>query len=138
MKRGVKIGIICGVVFVLLLCVGLFVYFNFFAKTSFHIVGVEKTSYDIDDYVKESELQFHKNNTFHVQIEHKEIGLLLTGIGTYTLEGDTYKLTFIEAFARDTNNTIVNILGKSNEITCTRSGNRIKFVDDKAQIYYFG
>ena len=141
MKRGVKITIICGVILLLLIGIGVFVYFNFFHKTTYHVVGVEKTDHVVSDFADESELKFYQNNTFHIQIKHKEIGLVFVGIGTYTKDGNTYQLSFIQAFERDTNNTIVDVTEQCNAsdaIICTRSGNRIKFTDNKHQTYYFG
>lgn len=138
MKRGIKIGIICAVVLLFVVLVGLIVYFNFFAKTSYRIVGVEKTDYTVKDFVDNSELKFFKNSTFHVRIEHRDKGLVLTGIGTYQLNGDTYELKFVQVYARDTSNTVVDITDQCDAITCKRSGNRIKFTDHNSQIYYFG
>ena len=137
-KRGIKIAIICAVILALLIGGGLLIYFNFFAKTVYRITGVEKTDYTVADFVDQSELQFYKNGTFHIRIEHKEKGLSLTGIGTYTLEDKTYQLSFVKAFARDTNNTVIDITDQCAAISCTRSGNRIKFIDHKSQIFYFG
>lgn len=138
MKRGVKIGIICGVIIVLLIIVSIIVYFAFFQKKEYRVVGVEKTDYEVADFAEKSELKFFENKTFHIHIEHKENGLSLSGIGTYTTEGNTYNLKFIQAYARDVNNIIIDVTNLSNEITCTRSGNRIKFTDHKYQIFYFG
>ena len=146
MKRGVKIGLICGAIALILACVIIYVYFNFFAKDTYKIVGVEKTTYKVTDFTKNSELKFYDNNTFHIRIEHKDVGLCLTGIGTYTLEGKTYQLEFIQAFGRNTENQIIDILSSVDDndtyevdkITCVRTGNRIKFTDHKSQIFYFG
>lgn len=146
MKRGVKIGIICGTIGIILLCIGIYVYFNFFKKETYEIVGIEKTTYKVADFTKNSELKFYDNHTFHIRIEHKDVGLCFTGIGTYTLEGKTYNLEFVQAFGRDTENQIVDIMPMMDDddnyiidkITCTRSGNRIKFIDHKSQIFYFG
>ena len=138
MKRGVKIALICAAVLILVLIIGLVVYLNFFAKSGYRIVGLEKTDHQVSDFADNSELQFFKNGTFHVRIEHKEIGLILTGIGTYTKDGDTYELKFIQAYARDTNDTVIDITKNCEAITCKRSGNRIRFTDHNSQIYYFG
>ena len=139
MKRGAKIGLICGIIAVVLIIVAIVIYFVFFNKNDYRVVGVEKTDYQVADFVDNSRLKFYDNNTFHIHIEHKSNGLSLTGIGTYTLEGNTYKLQFTQAYARNTSNIIVDITNtQSKEITCTRSGNRIKFTDHKYQVFYFG
>lgn len=138
MKRSVKIGLICGISVLLLVVIGVGIYVYFFSKTSFSIVGVEKTEYTVADFADKSELKFYQDGTFHVRIEHKTIGLILTGIGTYQVEKDTYKLSFVHASARDTSNNVVDITGSCEAITCKKSGSRIKFTDHNAQIYYFG
>ncbi len=138
LKRSTKIGIIITVVAAALIGIGLFAYFTFFQKDNYRIVGVEATEFSTEDFVENSKLIFHKNNTFSIRIEHKEKGLSITGIGTYTLENKTYHLTFIQAYARDLNDTIVEITEETKTITCTKSGTRIKFTDHKNQTYYFG
>lgn len=138
MKRGVKIGLIIGITAIVLVLAAVVVYFTVFYKKTYQVVGVEKTDYKVADFVKDSELQFFDNKTFHIHIEHEGNGLSLTGIGTYTKEGKTYKLEFIKLYGRDTNNMIVDLMDKREEITCTTSGNRIKFTDHKYQIFYFG
>lgn len=138
MKRGVKIGLIIGAILLLVVLVSLVVYFNFFAKTTYHIVGVEKTTHQAADFKANSELKFYKNGTFHVRIEHDDIGLVLTGIGTYTLKDKTYELKFDKIYARNTEDTVVDITGQCDAITCKRYGNRIQFTDHNSQIYYFG
>lgn len=139
MKRGVKIGLICGTVALLALIIGLVVYINFFSRTEYRIVGLDgKTDFTAKDFAKNSELKFYKNGTFRVRIEHEELGLVLTGIGTYTVDHNVYKLTFVQAYGRDTNDTVVDITYESDAITCKRSGNRFKFTDHHSQIYYFG
>ena len=138
LKRSTKTGIIIAIIAVLLVGIALALYFTIFKKDSYHIVDVEATEFSAKDFTENSELIFNKNNTFSIRIEHKEKGLSLTGIGTYTLDGKTYQLTFVQAFARDVNNTIIDITNETAEITCTRTGNRIKFTDHKFQIYYFG
>ncbi|MCM1403993.1 MAG: hypothetical protein NC133_00585 [Prevotella sp.] len=137
-QRGIKIAIICAVIVVLLVGASLLVYFNFFNKMSYHLVGVEITDCTVSDFTDQTELEFFQDGTFHLQIKHKEKGLLLTGIGTYVFENQTYQLNFIQAYARDTNNTVVDITEQCKDITCVRSGNRIKLMDHKSQIYYFG
>lgn len=138
MKRGVKIGIICGVIALVLVIAAVAIYFIFFAKKSYKIVEVDKTAYTVADFVDHSELRFFDNNTFHVHIAHKGNGLSFTGIGTYEKNGKEYKLTFTQAYARNASNIIVDLTEESKNITCVKSGNRIKFVDHKSQIYYFG
>ncbi|MBR4418535.1 MAG: hypothetical protein IKT33_00870 [Clostridia bacterium] len=138
LKRSAKIGIVIAIVAVVIISVAIVVYFAFFQKDTYHIVGVEATEFKVEDFTETSELTFNKNNTFRIHIEHKEKGLALTGIGTYTLEKKTYHLTFTQIYARDLNDTIVDITNQTETITCTRSGNQIKFTDHKAQIYYFG
>lgn len=137
-QRGIKIAIICAVVAVVLVGAGFLIYFNFFQKSAYRLVDVELNTYTAKDFTNQSEIEFHDNGTFHVHIEHKTIGLLLTGIGTYTKDGNTYQLTFVQAYGRKTDNTIDDLTDQCNkEITCTRSGNRIKFIY-KSQIFYFG
>jgi|GEM_PF-4351101 len=138
MRRGVKIGIIIGIVVVILVAIAIPVYFNFMNKTVYHVTGVEKTDFTVADFVDNSELRFFKNGTFHVQIEHKEKGLSLVGVGTYTQSSQTYQLTFVQAYARDNEGNIVDYTDQSSEITCERSGSRIKFIDHKGQTFYFG
>lgn len=145
MKRGVKIGLICGAILVVLIGIGIFIYFNFFAKDTYQLVGVEITDFEVADFTDDTEIKFYKNNTFHIHIEHKDLGLSLTAIGTYTLENKTYHLEFTQAYSRNVYNEIENITSALNDensdlpkISCTRSGNRIKFIDHKSQIYYFG
>lgn len=137
-QRGIKIAIICAIIIVLLVGAGLIIYFNFFGKSAYRLVDVELTDYTANDYASTSEIEFHKNGTFCVRIEHKKAGLIFTGIGTYELEGKTYQLNFVQAYARDTANQIKEITNECKDIICTRSGNRIKFVAHNAQIYYFG
>lgn len=138
MRRGAKVAIIVAVIIVILIGVAIPIYFNFLNKTTYHITGVEKTEFTVTDFVDKSELQLNKNGTFHVTIQHKTKGLSLTGIGTYTLDNKTYKLTFIQAYARDNEGNIVDYTNNCNDITCTLVGNRIKFTDHKYQIFYFG
>ena len=138
MKRGVKISIICGVIALILVITAIAIYFMFFKQNTYKIVGVEKTDYEVADFVEQSELKFFDNKTFHVHIEHKGNGLALTGIGTYTMDGNTYQLTFSQLYARNVSNVIVDLTNESENISCTKSGNRIKFIDHKSQIYYFG
>ena len=137
-RRGVKIGIIIALVVIILIAIAVPLYFNFANKSAYHVTGVEKTEFTASDFVDKSELKFYKNGTFHVHIEHKEKGLSLSGIGTYKQEDKTYQLTFLQAYARDNNGTIVDYTDKCNEITCVRTGSRIKFTDHKYQIFYFG
>ena len=142
MRRGVKIGIIIGVICLIFVGIGVSIYYNFTDKSTYHITTVEKTDFTVADFVDKSELRFFKNDTFHITIEHKEKGLSLTGIGTYTIDNKTYHLTFIQAYARDNEGNIVDYTTECNQaatgITCTRSGNRIKFTDHKGQTFYFG
>lgn len=138
LKRSTKIGIIAAIIAAILIIAVSVVYFAFIKKDNYHIVDVEATEFSAKDFSEKSELLFNKNKTFSIRIEHKDKGLSLTGIGTYTLEGSTYTLTFVQAYARDINNTIIDITDQTEKITCTRSGNRIKFTDHKFQIYYFG
>ena len=137
-RRGAKVAIAVGVIILILIAIAIPVYFNFLNKTVYRLTGVEKTEFTVADFVDQSELQFNKNGTFHVTIQHKTKGLSLTGVGTYTLEDKTYKLTFIQAYARDNEGNIVDYTDHCNEITCTLAGNRIKFTDHKYQIFYFG
>ena len=127
LKRGSKIAIIISIVALALVGITLTLYFVFFKKDSYQLVDVEATEFSADDFTKTSKLVLNRNNT-----------LSLTGIGKYTLDGKTYKLTFIKVFARDINDSIVDITEEAQDITCTRSGNRIKFTDHKFQTYYFG
>ncbi len=136
-RRG-KIAIIVVTVVLILLGIAIPVYFAFINKPVYHITGVEKTTFTVADFADKSELQFFDNGTFHVRIEHKIEGLSLTGIGTYTQDGKTYKLKFHKAYARDNHGDIVDYTNYCDRITCIRTGNRIKFTDHKFQIFYFG
>ncbi len=138
MRRGAKVAIVVGVIVLILIGIAIPIYFNFFNKTVYHVTSVEKTEFTVADFADKSELQLNKNGTFHITIQHKTKGLSLTGIGTYTMENKTYKLTFIQAYARDNEGNIVDYTNNCNEITCTIAGNRIKFTDHKYQIFYFG
>ena len=138
MKRGVKISIICSTIALVLIITVIAAYFIFFAKKTYKVVGVDKTLYKVADFVDQSQLRFFDNDTFHVHIAHKGNGLSFTGIGTYEIKGKEYKLTFTQAYARNASNIIVDLTEESKNITCVKSGNRIKFTDHKAQIYYFG
>ena len=142
MRRGIKIGIIITILVIAIVGVGFTIYFNFNNKNAYRVTAVEKTDFTVADFVDKSELQFSQNDTFHIQIIHKEKGLSLIGIGTYTLDNKTYHLTFIQAYARDNEGNIVDYTTTCNNaetgITCTRSGNRIKFTDHKGQTFYFG
>ena len=138
MKRGTKIALICGVIALILVIAAVAIYFIFFAKKTYKIVGIEKTDYKVADFVDQSQLRFFDNNTFHVHIAHKGNGLALTGTGTYMQEGKTYKLTFTQLYGRNVSNVIVDLTEEAKNITCVKSGNRIKFTDHKSQIYYFG
>lgn len=143
MKRGVKIALTITVIAIILIAVAIPLYFNFANKTVYHLSGVEKTEFTVDDFAKDSELQFYQNGTFHITIKHKEKGLSLTAIGTYKLEGKEYQLKFEKLLARDNDGNIVDYNTEEHQterkaISCTRSGNRIKFIDHKAQTFYFG
>ena len=139
MRRGVKIGLIIGIIVIVIIGIAVPVYFNFINKSVYHITGVDKTDLTAADFTDNSELQFFKNGTFHVYIEHKEKGLSLTGIGSYNKEDKTYKLTFVQAYARDNEGNIVDYTEQSNtEITCEQSGSRIKFSGYNGQTFYFG
>jgi len=138
LRRGTKIALIIGIIVLILIGIAIPVYFNFFNKTVYHVTGVEKTEFTVADFAEKSQIQFNKNGTFHVIIEHKEKGLSLTGIGTYTLENKTYHLNFTQAYARNNESNIVDYTDQCSDITCTLTGNRIKFTDHKYQIFYFG
>ena len=141
MKKGIKIALIVSVLVIIVAVIGGVIYFNFFNKSVYRITGLGSTTdYKVSDFTDKSTLEFFDNDTFHVHIEHKEKGISLIGIGTYTLKNKTYQLTFTQIYARDTDNQIIDITDQPAcaAITCQRSGNRIKFTDHKAQIYYFG
>ena len=138
MRPGVKIGIIIGIVVLILVGIAIPVYYNFVNKTVYHVTDVDKTTYTAAEFTDKSELQFFKNGTFHIHIEHKDNGLSFTGIGTYTKDGNTYQLTFVQAYARDNDDNIVDYTDHGNEVSCERSGSRIKFIDHKGQTFYFG
>ena len=91
MKRGVKISIICGVIALILVITAIVIYFIFFKQNTYKIVGVEKTDYEVADFVEQSELKFFDNKTFHVHIERKGNGLALTGI-EYLTDASSYQL----------------------------------------------
>ncbi len=138
MRRGAKIALIITIIVLILIGIAIPVYFNFFNKTIYHVTGVEKTEFTVADFAEKSQIQFNPNGTFHVIIEHKERGLSLIGIGTYTLENKTYHLNFQQVYARNNEGNIVNYTDQCSAITCTLTGNRIKFTDHKYQIFYFG
>ena len=143
MKRGVKIALIITVVVIILIAIAIPLYYSFTSKTIYHISGVEKTEFTTSDFVDKSELKLYKNGTFHIVIEHKEKGLSLVGIGTYQNDGKEYQLKFEKLFARDNDSNVVDYTTNEHKterdaISCTRSGNRIKFIDHKAQTFYFG
>ena len=140
MRRGIKIALIVFIVAIVLIGISIPIYLSFTNKTAYHVVEVEKTEYTVADFVDNSELQLYKNGTFHITIQHKSKGLSLTGIGTYQLEGNDYHLKFKKLFARDNNSDVVDYTDReeSKTIVCTRSGNRIKSIDHKAQTFYFG
>lgn len=144
MRRGVKIGLTIAVIAIIIIAIAIPLCSNFINKSVYHLTGVEKTEYTVADFAPKSELQFNQNGTFHINIEHKDKGLSLTAIGTYKLEGKTYQLKFEKLFARDNDGNITDYTTAEEHkaeraaITCTRSGNRIKFVDHKAQTFYFG
>ena len=138
MRRGVKIALIISIVVLILIGIAIPIYFNFMNKNTYFITRVEKTEFTSKDFVENSNLQLNKNGTFHVNIAHKEKGLSLTGIGTYTVQDKTYHLHFTQAYARDNEGNIVDYTTQSSNITCMRVGNRIKFTDHKYQIFYFG
>ena len=140
-RRSTKIAIIVIIVTVILIGIAVPLYFNFANKSVYHVTGLEKTTFTVEDFAEHSELRFYKNGTFHVRLEHKEHGLLMTAIGTYTLDGKTYQLTFTQAYGRnasDDSTDIVDITEQCKKISCVRSGNRIKFIDHNSQIFYFG
>ena len=140
MKRGVKIALIIGIIVIILVGISIPLYFNFMNRTVYHLSGVEKTEYTVADFADQSELQLYRNGTFHITIAHKEKGLSLTGIGTYQVDGKKYQLKFNTLIARDNANNITDYTDstESKNIVCERSGSRIKFIDHKAQTFYFG
>lgn len=144
MRRGVKIGLTIAIIVIIIIGIAIPLYFNLVNKTVYHVTGVEKTEFTVDDFADKSELKFYQNGTFHIIIEHKTKGLSLTAIGTYQLEGKNYQLKFEKLFARNNDGNIVDYttdeVYKSQRaaISCTRRGNQIEFVDHKAQTFYFG
>lgn len=136
-RRG-KIAII--IIAVILILIGIAVPFYFYClnKTDYAITGIEKNGLKVEDFVADSKLQFYQNGTFYVQIKHKDKGLSFTGIGTYKQDGKTYQLKFYRAYARNNEDNIVDYTDQCNDITCVRTGNRIKFTDHKSQTFYFG
>ncbi len=138
-RRNLKIAIIIVAIIVIIIGIAVPIYFNFFAnKTVYKLVGIEKVNYTVDDLAKHSELCLNENGTFHVQINYQD-KCVLSGIGTYTTEGKKYLLKFTQAYARNEYDNIVNYTANCNtDITCTRSGNRIKFDGYKGQTFYFG
>lgn len=117
--------------------VGFLLYFTLFAKSAYSICAVELSDIKVED-LRESELQFYQNGTFHLQIKHQDQGLIFLGIGTYTQDSTQYVLTFTEAIGRQ-NDTVSNQMDHFAEpFVCVKSGNRLKFVDQNNQVYYFG
>ena len=141
-RRGAKIAIIVITVVVILIAIAIPNYFTFFNKTVYQLSDVSDVSQlTINDFSDKSEIQLYKNGTFHLHIELKENGTVLTGIGTYSLDNKNYKLKFIQAYGQDNDGNIVNCTDQCNDetqISCTRSGNRIKFSGFKSQTFYFG
>ena len=126
--------LISGIILVFVLAsVGLILFFTLNRHDSYKICGLEHNEYTVADFVDKSELKFYANNTFHLRIEHKDKGLSLLGIGTYTSTNDTYTLTFTAALDHQFNKLDLD------PIVCERSNNRIKFTNpNNGQVYYFG
>lgn len=138
-KRSTKVAIIICSIVVVLIGIAIPLYFNFTNKSTYRVTDVEVTEYTAADFIDKSELKLYQNGTFHVRIEHKDKGLSLTGIGTYTTDDKIYQLKFTRAYARDNEGHIVDYTTQCNAtVTCSRSGSRIKFTDHKYQIFYFG
>ncbi|MCQ2381981.1 MAG: hypothetical protein MJ054_01610 [Clostridia bacterium] len=137
-RRNVKLIIIIGVILTLLVGISVAIYITYKNKSEYHVIDVDKTEFTKADFVEKSSLKFYSNGTFHVTIEHKDKGLSLAGIGTYEVDKKIYHLTFTKAYARDNEGNIVEYTNQCDNITCLRTGNRIKFTDHKNQIFYFG
>lgn len=137
MRRGVKWSIIIAVLCVVVVGIGLLVYFTVFNKKGLHVTAVEHTEYTAADF-QGSDMQLYSNGTFHIRIVHKDKGLFFLGIGTYTQKGNDYYLTFRQAIGRQ-QDVLSDQMAKFNDVMVyTKSGNRIKFIDNNQQIYYFG
>ena len=145
MRRRTRNLLIIAVATLAIITIAIFIYFNFFNKHTYHIVKLsDATEFTASDFVDKSELEFYENQTFHIHIEHKDNGISLTAIGTYKLDGDTYQLEFVQIFARNIHNEIVNLLGDNEDavamrkkISCVRKDKQIVFTDHKNQTYYF-
>lgn len=139
-RRGTKIAIIVTIIVTLILIgIAIPLFHNYFNRTVYHVTALaDTTEFKASDFADKSELKLNKNGTFHVYIYHNEKGLSLAGIGTYKKDGDNYVLTFIQAVARDNNGDVVDYTDRCGDITCKRSGSRIKFTDHKYQTFYFG
>lgn len=137
MRRGVKWSIIIAALCLVLVGIGLLIYFTVFKKDGYHVAAVEHTDYTAADFAK-SDLQLYSNGTFHINIVHQEKGLFFLGIGTYTQKGNDYHLTFKQAIGRQ-NDVVSDQMAHFTEVAiCPKVGNRIKFVDHNHQVYYFG
>ena len=137
MRRGIKWSIIIAVLCLALVGIGLLVYFTLFNKNGYHVAAVEHTEYTVTDF-KRSDMQLYSNGTFHIRIVHEEKGLVFLGLGTYTQKGKEYYLTFQQAIGRQNDVVSDQMAQFSDVVVCTKSGNRIKFVDHNRQVYYFG
>lgn len=147
MNRKVRIALIASAITVVLICVAVFVFFAFFNQDdAYKLVKLgDSTDLKISDFTEQSKLQFHDNGTFQIHIEHKEKGVALTAIGTYTQEKNIYILEFKQGFVRNHENIIIDLTADNEDtialrknISCTRDKNLIKFIDHKNQTYYFG
>ncbi len=137
MRRGIKWSIIVASLSVALVGIGLLVYFTVFNKNGYHVAAVEHTEYTAADF-QDSDLQLYDNGTFHIRIVHRDKGLFFLGLGTYTQKGNDYYLTFQQAIGRQQNVLSDQMAKFSDVMVYTKSGNRIKFIDNNQQIYYFG
>lgn len=137
MSRRTKLGLSILLVIIAIAVVSFLLYFTLFAKSAYKICAVDLSEIKVEN-LRESELQLYENGTFHLQITHQEQGLIFLGIGTYTQDNAQCVLTFEQAIGRQ-NDTLSNQMNHFNApFVCVKSGNRLKFVDQNNQVYYFG
>lgn len=137
MRRSTKWTIIIAVFCLIVIAIGLVVYFSVFHKDAYHVAAVGDTTYQASDF-KGSELKLYKNGTFHINIVYDGSQLFFLGVGTYTKQNGAYILQFTQAVGRQDGIVKDQMAQFAAPLTCQRSGNRIIFSDHNKQTYYFG
>lgn len=138
MSRKAKWTISLVTICLVLVAVGLIIYFCLFNKNTYSVVKTEHTEFTASEF-QNSELRFFGNGTFHLKIIHGENEVFFLGIGTYTKHGSNYTFTFTQAVGREGDDLITNQMEKFQKpMTYHKSGNKIKFSDHNGQVYYFG